>query len=130
MQIKKIKDKIVVEIPFWQTSYDAVGQEVGRIPNIIGLIEKEVCSLNQLIDMSYKGKTPQLGGNLVETSLEPKGFKKLCKELQIDYIELPVCSRCFEAIWGVFTIDEEGKEICLDCDNERKINVGKKNRKV
>ena len=115
MKITKEKDQIIIRIPFWQSSYDAVGQKIGNIPNVIGLIEKDTCTINQLIDMAYKGKAPQVGGTLIETDLLPDEFKKLCVELGIDYEELPVCFYCFKPIWGAFTIDKKGRDMCLDC---------------
>lgn len=122
--IEKIYEKnknLIIEIPLEQTRYnpyddDADPNYKGFIgPNILGLIEGEECGFCYLIDMSYKGKADQWTNMFFTFSGSPDDFRKLCKELKIDYYEQPMCFDCGKPLYGSFTVNRKGKPIHHNC---------------
>ena len=51
---------LILTLPLKQMSYDALEEESGEVDNLIGYSDGKNFSINQLIDLSYKG-TQQLG---------------------------------------------------------------------
>jgi len=124
MKITKNEKNLIIEIPLWQNALDYFGEKVGKIPNIIGVVsqdqwDNEEIGFHQLIDMTYKDKEPQIDGLLVQYYGEKEDFKKLCKELDIEYFEYPICAYCGKSIYGSFTIGEKGN-MCFRCEHKNK----------
>jgi len=117
MNIKKVKNKIVIEIPFLQhrnNPYDPE-EEKELTHNLIGVVNDDEQGIYQLNDLSYKDDQ-QVGGLLVRTYLEKPDFIKLCKDLELDYIEYPICATCHKTIYGCHSIDDKIEPICDTCD--------------
>ncbi len=49
---------------------------------------------------------------------EIKWFTDLCERLNIDLFVYPTCSKCHKTIYGTFTIDKNGKDLCFTCNKE------------
>lgn len=118
MKIYKKDDKVIVELNLWQDSYDAIGEKIGQVSNLVGVICGDEQGISQSIDMAYKGKGPQIGDFLIKTDLDETEFKKLCKELGIYVYEYPVCAACRKVIYGVHTINDKGENIHEECEEE------------
>lgn len=115
MKIFSKKGKILIELDKGQDSLDAGGNVMYRIDNIIGVITKDKLSLNKLIDMGYASKTPQVGMEIVIFDGNEKDFLESCRRIKIPFIRYPSCSKCNSVLYGTHTIDERGKDVCLEC---------------
>ncbi|MCD5384902.1 MAG: hypothetical protein LRZ94_01130 [Candidatus Pacebacteria bacterium] len=60
MKITRKNNKIIIEIDKYQNAYDAVGEKIGQIDNIIGIINKDELGFSYLIDRTGKGKGPDI----------------------------------------------------------------------
>ena len=110
-----IKDNVIcAEFPKWQATYDALGEEFGEVPNLIGVIEGDECNLHYAIEMGYKDGGIQVGDLAIGTHLEKKEFKKLCEELGLPIEEHPNCAKCQKPVWGSFTLDVIGEPVCCE----------------
>ncbi|OHA16877.1 MAG: hypothetical protein A2830_02180 [Candidatus Taylorbacteria bacterium RIFCSPHIGHO2_01_FULL_44_110] len=118
MNISRENDELVIRLPMEQDAIDAIDEVVGRVPNLIGVIEGDEQGIHQSIDMTYKGKDPQIDGLLVRTYYSDEEFKKKCNEWGIDVFECPICAYCRKAIWGTFTF-KNGKDCCFDCAEKK-----------
>jgi len=116
MKIKRKKDKIIVELDMWQDSYDAIGQLIGQVPNLIGVIAGDEQGIAQVNDLGYKGDQ-QVGGFIINTYFERDKFIKLCEELEIDCEIYPLCAYCNEPLLGCLTVGDKGY-MCLDCEEK------------
>lgn len=117
MKIYKENQELVVRLPMEQDTFDAVGELVGRVQNLIGVIEGDKQGIYQSIDMTYKDKDPQIGDLLVQTYFSDDEFRKKCEELGISVFEYPVCDFCQKPILGSITL-KDGKDCCFDCENK------------
>ena len=122
--ITKDKDNLIITIPLMQDIYDYYGDDIiGREDNITGIIKElrncniEECGFAYLIDMSYKGKAPQIGEWFYHDYMDKKEFKKLCKELGVGIYEIPICAYCGEELWGSFTLGDKGN-MCNKCEDK------------
>ena len=115
MKIKKVKDRVIVSIPFWQFKNNIYDPKKEKTHNLIGVICGDEQGLAQVIDLSYKG-TQQIGEFIVYTDLQRDDFIKLCKELSIGFHEYPVCVKCYKPIFGCHGVDIKGKPLCFDCE--------------
>ena len=91
--IKKEGENLVMRIPLWQNSYDAIGELKGEVPNLVGNIieRKEGLSeytINQLIDLGYKDST-QLGYPIICLDSREE-LEEVCKELGLQIDETPM----------------------------------------
>ena len=116
---------LIITIPLWQDACDYFGEKVGSIPNIIGVCSldkggEEELGFHKTIDMTYKGKEPQIDGLMVSYFGEKEDFIKLCEKLDIDYFEYPVCSKCGQTIWGSFTGNKDYDKLCYECEQKLK----------
>lgn len=117
-------DELVIRIPKIQDAFDAIGEKIGIVPNLIGVIEGSEQGIHQLIDMTYKDKDPQVGGRFVQTYFTNDEFRRMCSKWGIAVFECPVCGFCKKPMWGAFTFKERNI-CCFDCD---KVNdIDKKN---
>jgi len=118
--IKKEDNNLVMSIPLTQKSYDAVGELIGQVPNLIGVIIERKNGLseytiNQLIDLGYKSSI-QTGAPII--CLESREeLEEACKELGLQIDEMPMCAICDEPLYSTFTISKKGEFICFNCEN-------------
>ena len=118
MEITKEENDLVIHLPIEQEAFDAIGELVGRVPNLIGVMAGDEQGIHQSIDMTYKGKDPQIGDRLIQTYYENNEFKKKCEEWKINIFECPICGFCQRPIWGSFTF-KEGKISCFGCESNK-----------
>ena len=120
MKITKNNKDLVIKIPLYQDSYDAIGEKISSmVPNIIGVIAGERCTISQLIDLGYKDDV-QEGSELIvwndfSTGKDIEEFKKLCKELGIGVWEHTICAYCGKVIYGCHFWKKKGA-MCQDCE--------------
>ena len=99
MDIKRKKDKIIFEFPFWTNRFnpymiddDGNPEDVGRHETLIGVISYDKCGNTRtgfcnVIDMDYKDKTDQWSDYIIITSHSIKDFIEVCKKLKIKYVD-------------------------------------------
>lgn len=94
---KKIKDKIIIEIPFWTKRYNPISDEwFGKHPTLTGLIIEHRKGGNDwddvgfalTIDMDYKGKMDQWTDIWFQYDGENEEFEKLCKKWNIPFVKI------------------------------------------
>lgn len=96
---KKLKNKIVIEIPFWSkrsNPYMDDNADVGKYPTLTGMVinhkkngnDWEEVGFALTIDMDYKDKADQYTDIWFQHDAEPEEFKKLCKKWEIPFVEL------------------------------------------
>lgn len=85
MKITKEDNHLVLRVPMVQNSYDATGELIGKVPNIIGVIDEkgQHHSISHLADLAYKG-TQQVGSPIIDFSYDREGLEDVCKELQLN----------------------------------------------
>lgn len=121
MKITKNKKDLIIKIPLKQDSYDYAGTKICKVPNIIGVVAGERCTISQLIDLGYKGDV-QEGSELIvwndfSTGKDIEEFKKLCKELDIEVWEHTICAYCGKVIYGCHFWGNKGA-MCQDCESK------------
>ncbi len=100
-----VDNKLVFEIPFIQDTLDWYGKKIGTMEAIVGLIRHEdyndILTINHLIDMSYCGKAPQLGTEIINLSsfLNKDEFEKICRNLNIPLEIADTCYKCNKTIY-------------------------------
>lgn len=107
-------DELVIRLPLKQVASDAIGEEIGKVPNLVGVIECRSYSLSQSIDMSYKGGAPQEGMPLVMFESEDE-LRDVCSKYDIDVWIIPSCEKCGKGVRGVFTMGDLGP-VCGRCE--------------
>lgn len=125
MEVKKVKDKIVIEIPFWSKRHNPYmeGEDVGSHPTLIGIVGKdrdgnEELGFAKVVDMDYKNKDDQFTDIFIHFWDWTEGsFTKLCDQLGIDVFKYPECAYCHKSIYGSFTIGDKGNQ-CYECEDE------------
>lgn len=119
MKITKTKTDLVIKIPLYQDSYDYVGTKISSmIPNVIGVIAGERCTISQLIDLGYKddvqeGQEILIYSNYTEEE-DREEFRNLCEELGIPVWEHPICAYCGSVLYGSFLWGKKGN-MCNEC---------------
>ena len=116
MKITKQNNNLVLTIPLWQKSYDAVDQYIGKVPNLIGVAGKEF-SISWLIDLGYKGV--QQEGMPVIMFNDKEELETACKDLGLDIWEHSICDYCHNTIYGSFTLGKKGI-MCFSCELKEK----------
>jgi hypothetical protein len=111
--ITKENKKLVLRIPLWQKSYDAIGKEIGDVPNLIGFSDGKEFTINYLNDLGYKGST-QLGMPILTFS-DKQELEKECKKLGLEIWEYNTCIKCEKTLYGSFTMNNKGY-VHLDCE--------------
>ncbi len=109
-------DKLVIKVDLWQKSYDAINEFKGWTPNINALIEGKDFGFAFMNDLGYKDDVQQGCIFFTPDIYDVKVFKKLCKKLNIDINEVPVCAKCGKVIYGCHSINDELKPIHLEYD--------------
>lgn len=119
MKITKTNKDLVIKIPLYQNSYDAIGQKIGQVSNIVGVIAGEKCTISQLIDLGYKDDVQEGQEILIYTDYaeekDKEEFRNLCQELGIPVWEHPICAYCGKVIYGCHFWGEKGA-MCQDCE--------------
>ena len=113
MQIIKQDDKLIIELPLWQTKYDALDEECGKDPNLYGVIAGDDFTLSQAISLGYKDDV-QVGMPIVHLGSKEE-LISVCKQLGIEVIEYPLCDKCHKPIYGSFSWDLDGNK-CFGCE--------------
>jgi hypothetical protein len=98
MNVKRTKDKIIIEIPYWTKRFnpymvkdDGTPENVGSHPTLIGLLTRDQwgndeCGFAYVIDMDYKDKGDQNTGIMIQYMEGDEKFKKVCEEIKIGWI--------------------------------------------
>lgn len=113
MKIEKKNDNLVITIPLWQAIYDATGQRIGEMSNIIGMIERDEMGFAKVIELGYKDSF-DYGDFIVKVNMGKEEFQALCSELGLDCFEYPRCSKCNKLIYGSHGWSDG--PVCSDCD--------------
>lgn len=115
MKITAENNQLVIKIPLEQDKYDYFGEKDGTCDNIIGIICGDEIGFAYQIDMSYKDKAPQWTEIFLKYWESEAEFKKLCKKLNLDIYEYPLCSKCHKPIFGACTW-KDGGVVCFECE--------------
>ena len=87
MKITKTKDSVVIELPLFQKSYDAIGEYIGDVQNLIGVDTGREFTISQLCDLAYKGDQQEgMPYIVLEDKVE---LESVCKQLGLDIWERP-----------------------------------------
>ena len=118
MKITKNNKDLVIKIPLYQNSYDAIGQKIGQVSNIVGVIAGEKCTISQLIDLGYKDDVQEGQEILIYNDYteeeDREDFRNLCEELGIPLWEHPICAYCGSVLYGSFLWGKKGN-MCNEC---------------
>ena len=118
MKITKTNKDLVIKIPLYQNSYDAIGQKIGQVSNIVGVIAGEKCTISQLIDLGYKDDVQEGQEILIYNDYaeeeDKEVFRNLCEELGIPVWEHPICAYCGSVLYGSFLWGDKGN-MCNEC---------------
>lgn len=121
MKITKNKKDLVIKIPLYQDSYDAIGEKIGQVSNIVGVIAGEKCTISQLIDLGYKDDVQEGQEILIYNDYaeeeDREVFRNLCEELGIPVWEHPICAYCGKVIYGCHFWGNKGA-MCQDCESK------------
>jgi len=121
MKITKTNKDLVIKIPLYQNSYDAIGQKIGQVSNIVGVIAGERCTISQLIDLGYKDDVQEGQEILIYNDYaeeeDKEDFKILCEELGIPVWEHPICAYCGSVLYGSFLWGKKGN-MCNECESK------------
>jgi hypothetical protein len=116
MDIKKENKELVLRIPLTQKNYDAIGEYIGDVPNLVGYSDGRDFSINYLIALGYKDDI-QLGMPVI-SFVDFKELKGACELLGLSIWEFGRCSKCGDPLIGSFTMGDDGKNICYSCSFE------------
>lgn len=117
MEITKDKNYLIVKVPLEQMAYDAAEEPIGYVPNLIGVVQKDECSINYLVDKSYKGKDMDIGMPVITFYGGDEEFKELCERLGIGFHRYSICKKCNEPILGTMTFNNNGDEVhAITCE--------------
>lgn len=108
--IEKINDNLVLTVPLRQTDYDAIGEPIGEVPNLVGYSDGKQFSINHLIALGYKGDI-QLGTELLMFD-DREELEEECKKLGLEIWEYERCAECDKPLLGVHTMNDKGLICC------------------
>lgn len=115
MIISRKNNKLIIELDLFQTSYDAIGEEIGQVPNLIGIIAGDKYTISHLNDLGYKDSI-QEGMPIIYFDSE-EDLRDACKTGNIDIWKHPLCVACEKPIRGSHTMNDKGS-ICWECKNK------------
>jgi hypothetical protein len=119
MKIKTTKqnNKFIfeIEIDATQKSYDAVDECIGDTDNLIGVINGYEYTISQLIDLGYKGDQ-QEGSPIIHCDTKEQ-LREICKQLDLQIWEYPICAYCNNPIRESYTLGDKGN-MCFSCQLE------------
>lgn len=112
MRITREGEELILRLPLRQASYDALDKRMGDTDNLIGVIAGSDYYISQLVDLGYKGH--QQEGTPYIVLDDEKQLRAVCKEMEIDIWEHPVCTfpKCNRVLRGVMTYGENGVQCC------------------
>ena len=113
MKIERKKNNLVVTIPLFQESFDAIGEHTHNTNNLVGVIAKDEYTISQLIDLGYKGTQDE--GMPIICFNTREALESACTIAGIDIWEHPICKKCDKVIYGSHSWDNGA--ICVDCTN-------------
>lgn len=117
MKIERINDNLVLTVPLKQSSFDAIGEYVGDVPNLVGFSDGQNFSINYLIDLGYKDDI-QLGMEFIHFE-DFEELKKACEILGLSIWEYDKCAKCGKTLYGSFTLNKKLEHVCLyTCDKD------------
>jgi len=90
--IEKINNNLVLTLP---------------LNDLVGYSDGKQFSINYLIDMSYKGKDPQLGCEVI-MFMDKEELEKECKKLGLQIWEYNRCVECDKVLLGTHTLNDKG----------------------
>lgn len=93
--------------------------EKDEMDNIVGVIAGDEIGFAYRLDRSYKDKGDDVSSPFYLYQGEPVDFRKLCKKMEIEVVEYPICTYCFRPILGAFTVGEKGN-LCFECEKINK----------
>ena len=124
MKVFKKDNKIIIEIPFWSKRSNPYmpDEDVGEYQTLIGIMYKDngndEIGFAETIDMDYNDKGDQWTEIKYHWWEEKKEFIELCEKLGIGFFEYPTCETCGKSIFGSFTVDSDGKNLCFECETK------------
>ena len=117
MNITKEKNELVLRISLKQMSYDAIGEEIGYVDNLVGFSDGKDFSINHLCDLAYKGDQ-QLGMPII-TFVDKRELEEECKKLGLNIWEFNRCAYCDATLLGSFIMGDKGY-MCYSCELDEK----------
>lgn len=111
--ITKEGNELIMKIPLKQMDYDAIGDEIGLVDNLVGYSDGKDFSINHLCALGYKDDI-QLGMPIIVFE-DKETLKVECEKLGLDIWEYNRCSSCKEPLLGSFTMSDKG-DICFSCN--------------
>lgn len=112
MKIERKENDLVITVPLYQKSFDAIDQDLGLVPNLVGVIAGDEFTISYSIDMGYCGKCQQEGMPVVYFVTREE-LEEACKIAGLDIWEHTVCSKCKKVLRGTHTWGDSGAE-CLE----------------
>lgn len=124
MKIYKKKDKIIVELDYYQHKCNPYSpeEEEELTDNLIGIQCGSEQGIAKLIDLSYK-YDQQVGQIMVNTCFEDEEFEKLCEKLKIGYFKYETCAYCLKPIYGSHGFGDKGNK-CMNCEYKEQKEEG------
>ena len=114
MKFSKEGESLVLTLPLKQKDYDAIGQYIGDVSNLVGIVAGNNFSISQLIDMNYCGKSLQEGSPIIRFDTKEQ-LEEVCKQFDLDIWTHGVCAYCEKTIYGSFTFGDKGN-MCFSCE--------------
>ena len=120
MKITHKKDKIIIELDLWQSGKYTYGDGKWKVRNLLGIIAGDEMTISQASYLDYKDDL-QEGAPLLHYYGDKEDFIKLCKKLDIDIWNHPICAYCNKPIRGCFGLGDKGNQ-CGGCEykNEKR----------
>ena len=107
---EKINNNLVLTVPLLQNDYDAIGQLIGKVPNLVGYSDSKQFSINYLIALGYKDDI-QLGTEILMFD-DYEELEEECKKLGLEIWEYERCIVCDKPLLGVHTMNDKGLICC------------------
>jgi len=112
MKITKEDNQLVLRIHLTQKSYDILDEEIGDVPNLIGVVNGDEYTISYLCDLAYKDD--QQEGMAIINFPSQEMLEDVCKELGLDIWRYENCYSCKKAIRGSAVYDDKGLR-CYSC---------------
>ncbi len=116
MRITKENEEMVLRVPLWQKWQDAIGQDMGQVMNLVGVVAAQEYCISQAIALGYKDDV-QEGSPIVMFDTEEE-LREACKTLGLEIWEHPTCAYCKKAIRGMFGYGDKGNR-CINCESNK-----------
>lgn len=115
MNITKENNELVLCIPLTQKGSYTYGEGEYEVDNLVGIDNGEYdYTISYLNYLDYKDDFQE--GMPIINITEKEEFESACKILGLQIWKHNKCNKCKKTIYGSFTIDEDGKDICLGCN--------------